>query len=101
MSVRIRFNHEQLEALVLAHLRSQYPQFNLRDAILESSTGVGDEVRSWWIACEHQDGNESIIEDEQILLLIQEDKGWQKIKEHRVSVTEREGFILEVVGLDS
>ena len=98
MSIKIRFNQEQLEKMILAYLKSHYPEFKLQDAILEMSTGVDEEIRSWWIACEHQDGNESIMEDEQILLMVQQEKGWKKIEKHHVKVTEQEGFILELVG---
>ena len=98
MDDKIRFNHEQLEKLVLSYLQSTYPEFILKDAILEISTGVGDEIRSWWIACEHENGNESIIEDEQILLLIQQDKGWQKLSTNCITLNEQEGFVLEISG---
>ena len=98
MNAKIRLNQEQLEKMVLDFLHSHYPEFKLRDAILETSTGVDEEIRSWWIACEHQDGNESIMEDEQILLMIQQEKGWKKVKEYRVEMTDREGFILELIG---
>jgi len=98
VGAKIRLNQELLEKKVLDFLRSHYPEFKLKDAILETSTGVDEEIRSWWIACEHQDGNESIMEDEQILLMLQQEKGWKKIEKYQVQVTEREGFILEVIG---
>lgn len=94
---RIRLNQENIENLVLGFLQENYPDFKLKEAILETRID-GNDVRSWWVACEHADGNESIMEDDQILLLIQEQQQWSQITQHHSRDTEQDGFVLELEG---
>lgn len=94
---KMRLNQDQIERMVLSYIKSNHPKFKLQDAFLET-TVKGDSIASWWISCEHADGNESIMEDEQILLLIQQEKGWKKVTKHQVTDSEQEGFILELQG---
>ncbi|WP_134701457.1 hypothetical protein [Ammoniphilus sp. YIM 78166] len=95
----LRLNQEQIEKMVLDFIKSSEPGFKIEDAVLETSyAGEKNEIQSWWVACEHKDGNESIMEDEQILMLIQQQQGWGQIKEHSIVDSEQEGFILQLKG---
>lgn len=94
---RIRLNQEKLEKIVFDFLQANYPDFKLKEASLETRM-EGSNVTSWWITCEHADGNESIMEDDQVRLLIQEQQGWSRITEHHCKDTEQNGFVLEIEG---
>lgn len=94
----VRLTQEQIERMVLDFIKESEPRFMIQDAMLETSYAGGEEIDSWWVACEHKDGNESIMEDEQILMLISQRQGWNKITEQVIHDSEQEGFVLQLKG---
>lgn len=95
--MQLRLSQEQIEKMVLDFIKSSQPDFAVQDAMLETSY-YGEQIDSWWVACEHKNGDESIMEDEQILLLIQQKQGWEKIVDHHIEDSEEIGFVLKVKG---
>lgn len=96
-NLQMHFTQEQIEKMVLDFIKTSQPDFAVQDAMLETSY-FGDQLDSWWVACEHKNGDESIMEDEQILLLIQQKQGWENIVDHHIEDSEEEGFVLHVKG---
>lgn len=97
MSDSIKLNQQEIESIVLEYLKSNHPEFKITDATLETESD-GKMVKSWWVACEHDNGDESIMEDDQIMLLIQNKHGWKSISEKQLSDSEQEGFALSLKG---
>ena len=95
-NVLVRFTQQQIEKLVFDFISESHPEFKLKEAFMETDI-EGNEVKSWWVVCDHQQGNESIMEDEQILELIQHKLRWGSIIEVSASET-KEGFLLELRG---
>ncbi|RXT04106.1 hypothetical protein [Ammoniphilus sp. CFH 90114] len=95
--LKLQLNQEQIEKMVLDFIKTSQPEFAVQDAMLETSY-IEDRIDSWWVACEHKNGDESIMEDEQILLLIQQKQGWESVVEHHIKDSEQAGFVLEVKG---
>ncbi|HJV46204.1 MAG TPA: hypothetical protein VJ824_10855 [Bacillota bacterium] len=93
----MKWTQEQLEQLVLQFLKENYPEFQIREATLQAKQ-TDDRITSWWIACEHGNGDESLMEDEQVILLLQQQQKWKEISEVKVFDTDQQGFVLSVVG---
>jgi hypothetical protein len=93
----LKWSQEQLEQMVLSFLQQQHPQFKIKNATLEVQYD-GERVSSWWIACEHANGDQSIMEDDQVLLLIGQQQGWKDLIEVNADDFEDKGFVLTVNG---
>ena len=93
----MKWNQEQLEQIVLNYLNDNYPEFQIKEATLETKQN-GDQVSSWWIACEHGNGDESLMEDEQVILLLKQQQNWQEISEVKVIDSDQSGFTLSLTG---
>ena len=93
---RFTYTQEQIEKLVVDFLQKEYPKFGIKEGMLET-TAEDDQVTNWWVSCVHRDGNESIVEDEEIILFLQQKNNWNKVTNTKI-VDNDQGFSLTITG---
>ncbi|MBP1933687.1 hypothetical protein [Ammoniphilus resinae] len=93
---KLTYKQEQIEKLVVDFLQKEYPQFGIREGILET-TVEDDQITNWWVSCMHRDGNESLVEDEEIISFLQQENGWNRVTKTKVTDNEQ-GFSLTITG---